>query len=319
MKYQEALKSLQYGRDNKYVLIGSEPYFKEQFLKAAKAFYPAEEFLVFSPDSWEEALGHLYSGSLFGDGTVVLRDFNKMKPEKFEPMLNDVPGRIIMSITEGANVRSRIMSKIISKSTEVECNKLKEFGKEYPLWITSKISSAGYGADGEAVDTLYMRVGPNLFSLSNELKKLFIYKDNDRQINKTDVERVVSHTAIGSSYDTLYCLLRHDVSGALKILDPYLKNYTDYTELVHFLGHYMEKIYRILLLHEDKFSADSISEVIGIPRFIVKTRYLPRALALGKSKIANYMDKISALEIDLRRTLLNKRVIFERFIFNFSS
>jgi DNA polymerase-3 subunit delta len=195
---------------------------------------------------------------------------------------------------------------------------MREYGTDYPLWISSKISDGGYTKREGVESAIFSKVGPDMFSLSNELSKLFIFKSETKDISLDDVNSVVSLTATKSSFDILDCLLKKDIAGALHCLESYSRIQDNYIELVSFLSHYMEKVYRILLLRDNKMTPEDIADIIGLPRYILKTKYLPKAVILGKSFVSNKMDQLCKLDAQLRKFKGNKKIIVENFILKFS-
>jgi DNA polymerase III delta subunit len=113
-------------------------------------------------------------------------------------------------------------------------------------------------------------------------------------------------------------LLNNNIVEALRCLDSYSMVQDNNVELVSFLYTYMEKMYRILLLKDEKVPPNDIASIVGIPRFLLTTRYLPKALAFGKNFIMEKINYICDLEVQLRKFKGNKRILIERFLFKFS-
>lgn len=316
MKYQDGLRILKKGEDNRFILSGSEPFLKYQFIEKALSLNSEKRPLFFYENSWQEAVESISTESLFGNRLIILFDFDKMHPEKFDGFIDKTGDKVIMSLSEKAK-KTRILTKFVSISISVTCNKMREYGKDYPNWISSVAMSFGYMMKKESEDIIYSMVGPNMFSIYNELKKIFLYKGENKDIYPEDVYLVVSKTAISSSYDFLNNLLNKDIEGALRTFNSYYKNHLKLGELVYFLFMYFEKIYRMILLREDGLTVDDISDIIGIPKFLVRSLYLPKAVSLGKKKIEQSLNKISELEINLRKFNGDKKVLIEHFIMCF--
>jgi len=318
MRYQDGLTSLKFKRDTRFLLTGDEPYLKQMFIKAAHLVYRGWELLDFYPDNESEALSSLNSGGLFDGRLVVLHDFNKMNIKKFTDFIDSPQDCIIFIITEGYEGSSRHMTTVTSKAAVIECNKMRWYGNDYPLWITSKILDGGYTKRDGVESAIFSKVGPDMFSLSNEISKLFLFKNETKDIGMGDVDSVISLTSTKSSFDILDCLLKRDISGALHCLESYSRIQDNYIELVSFLSLYMEKVYRILLLRDSKTTPEDIADIVGLPRYLLKTKYLPKAVVLGKSFVADKMDHLCKLDVQLRKFKGNKKIIVENFFYKFS-
>lgn len=318
MKFQDAVRDLKFKRSTRFVLSGPEYYLKEQFIQAARAAYSGSQFHMLYPDMQEEARDVLQGEGFFGDRVVVLRQFNDMKMDLFIPMLEkSSKDCVILVLSEGAT-KTKSLTKVISLSTEVECNRMREYGDDYPMWISAKASERGFVMREQAEFRLYDRTGPNMYAIINELKKLFIYRGDAGVVTADDVSRVVSETSVSTNYSILECLLKKDIAGALKGFDSYCRIHDNLMELVSFLGTYLEKLYRMVLMREKKFSERDIGGILGIPEYLVRTRYLPKALSIGLDVLGLRISALCELDIRMRQFRGEKRRLMEAFFFRFA-
>jgi hypothetical protein len=77
-------------------------------------------------------------------------------------------------------------------------------------------------------------------------------------------------------------------------------------------------MYKILLLNEEKMSPDDIGAILNIPGFLIKTRYLPRVLNLGKVRLAKYLSRLSSLDSKIK-LFPDKKIPIFSFIFSLNS
>lgn len=314
MKYQDAIKALKQKKSNVFTLTGEELYLKERFIEMALLIHKDKEVFLFDDDSEKEALEYISMRGLFGARVIVVRYFDKMSTGKFEEILKRSNDVIILSMTY-KETRVRPLMRIISSSINVECPKMKQYGSEFPVWIGSKASDIGCQLEEGCADKILSYVGPDMFTISNELKKLKLYS---LRVSKEDVDRVVSRTAITTVYHIINNVLRKNVSGALRVLDDYERTHDNYIELIAFLWAYFEKMYRIILLHESDMGVADISKVVGLPQFFIRTIYLPGVRSLGKNKITEYLNSICEMDARVRVFKANKKIVLENFIESFA-
>lgn len=317
MKYREATSLLKFKREKNFSLVGGEQFLKEAFIKHAQSVYPEYEPVIYDPGQDSEALDTLMSGSLFSKPLIILRDFDKMKVVKFEEPIKSIDGCLIMSFSEKADLKSRAITKILSHSTSVECDPLKEYGQDYPIWIRTHASDVGYEIDDGADTLLYSKVGPSLFSISNEMEKLFLMKGN-KKISADDVNKYVSLTATSTAYELFEAFLKRDVRAALEAFDSYSKSQDNFIEIITFISKYLEKMLRILLLREEKMGDNDIASIIGIPLFLIRSKYLPKITVLGKDFISAKIDSLCRLDAHLRSFRGDKKILIDRYILSFS-
>jgi len=314
MKFNEAIKELEYHRGNRYILAGEELYLKELFVSIAKKIYP-NHISLFPED--EESIKNAFCSDFFeGEKLVILYHFEEMKQIEFKNLLKSYSGALIALVSEEVNLKLNVITNMFSFCTPVSCGKMSEYGPDYPAWLISKASERNYLFIDDAESLMYRKVGPDMLILSNEIEKLILYKENSKTITPDDVEKVVTCTAMGSTYEILDNILRKDVVKSFKSLDLYLKNNDDLGELVYFLSHYFEKLYRMLLMSEEKMTPESIAGILNMHPFLIKTRYLPRAQEFGKNLIAQCLDNLCQVDVGLR-TLSCKKILIDKFIFSF--
>jgi len=317
MKYQQSLSTLRFKRSKKFALIGAETYLKEHFINNARIVYPDDEMVKVYPENQEEACDILSSQGLFNDGLLVMCQFDKMKTTAFEEITADYGGCLIMSFSPKANIRTRSMTKILTDTVIVECKKLREYGNDYPIWIKSQITDSGFECEPDVDNLLFAKIGPSMTSLSNELEKLYLLKEKGEVITLDEVKKHVSVTSSSTAFEIFENLMRRDTLKALEGFNSYTRNRTTFIDMVGFLGTYLEKMYRMLLLKESKYDVADIADIIGIPKFLVQTKYMPKALAFGKHGISAKINALCSLDVQLRLFRGDKRILFEKFILDF--
>jgi DNA polymerase III delta subunit len=316
MKYSQALSVLSIKQENKFILYGPEYYLKKYFVDVVRKTYP-DSRTFFSSDQ-EEVLSLIGSYSFFEKPFLIIINFNEMDVQRFEKVIKSYKNGYVIVLADKANIKSRAMTNIISGSALIECNKLKEYGEDYPLWIRSCITSAGYKAPEGIEDLIFSRVGPSMSSIASELDKLFIVKYEEKMITENDIEFYVSNTSRSTAFDLFESLLRKDINKALKSFYSYTKNNSTFVDVIAFLSSYFEKIYRMLLLRDKKMDPNDIADIIGLPAFIVRTKYMPRAQSMGKREIASKFNDLCELDARIRLFKGDKKVLLEKFILSFS-
>jgi len=317
MRFNEAIQQLKFKREKKFALVGEEPYLKSHFIKASKAFNKEIEFLEFWPDSENDTVNAL-SDSLFSERLVIIHHVDEMKLDRLTSAIKGSDHTVIAVFSDEANTKTRGASTLLGVCSAVQCVPMKEYGAEYPTWMESKISNAGYIADNGVVQEIYSRIGPDLSTLSNELNKLFLLKEETKHLEMNDVNQAISVTATRTAYDILEGLMRQDVSLALASFQSYSGSRDTYVEIIAFLFAYVEKMYRMILLRDRKHSVEAIADILGLPKFLVSSKYLPKALKFGKGFLIKQMGALCDLDLKVRSFKGNKGVLVENFMYGFA-
>lgn len=317
MKFKAALSALQYKKSSRFVLIGKEEYFKWKFMKCAEMLYP--DIMTMNPEDSSEINGILNSESLFDNSALILNDFDKMDIKSFEKLILAYDGLVILNLTHNANTRSRFLSTVLSKMILVECDGLRSYGSDFPVWIGSIITDFNFTYEEGVEDEIFIRIGPQMFAIYYEIKKLILLKSDEKHITISDVRDYTSFTAKSTAFELFENLMKKDIKKSLESFNSYTKNKSTFIDVIGFLGSYFERVYKMLLLKEEKLNENDIATIIGIPRFLVKTKYLPKALSFGKNAIADKINSLCDIDAQVRIFKGDKRILMEKFIMDFAN
>jgi DNA polymerase III delta subunit len=318
MKYNEALKEISFNKSKKFSLIGDEKYLKDQFKSYFISKHENASIMSYYPGDELDIKSSLYSSGLFEERLIVLNYFDLMKNKDMLDLIQQFEDFILLTFSDNVNLKSSIISSILSYTTPVQCNKMPEYGSDYPTWIINYASNKGYTFIDSSEDLLYLKVGPDLLTITNEFSKLMIYKKETKIIFPEDIEKVVVNSAVGSTFSILDNILRKDIVKTLSLIEYYLKN-EEPMELVWFLGRYFEKLYRLLLLDQQKVNVEGIADIIGIPAFLIRSRYMSRSKSIGRSVLGKWLEGTVTLEAKMRTFKGDKKVLLNNFIISLVS
>lgn len=120
---------------------------------------------------------------------IIVKEAQNLKGlEEFEAYLEKpVPTTIMVICYKKDKVDKRTrFYKALSKHIVFESKKL--YDNELPAWIEQYLKQRGYSISQRSASLIADSLGSDLGKIANELDKLMINKDDDRQITDTDVE-----------------------------------------------------------------------------------------------------------------------------------
>ena len=192
MTYQNALRQLRFNKARIFSLIGPEDFLKRVFIEEVRKVYSGYELYT---DMEGMHLGFIENK------IVLLKDLMEVK--ELMPKLDGYDGVAIFSFSSATNLKSKDVSMVLSKSCVVECGRLRGYGDDYPLWIMSRMIDAGYEYQDGVEKELFLKIGPDMAALDNELYKLYAVKSDNKKILIDDVDRYVPTKALKSAFDIL--------------------------------------------------------------------------------------------------------------------
>jgi DNA polymerase-3 subunit delta len=120
---------------------------------------------------------------------IIVKEAQNLKSlEEFEAYLEKpVPSTILIICYKKDKVDKRTkFYKALAKHVVFESKKL--YDNELPAWIESYLKQRGFSISQRSANLIADSLGSDLGKIANELEKLMINKDGDKQITDTDVE-----------------------------------------------------------------------------------------------------------------------------------
>ena len=189
-----------------------------------------------------------------------------------------------------------------------------EFNKEIDIKSTIKSLFDDYKIDNESINLLIDRVGNDFYLLENEITKIKLYKNEDKNITKNDILLLTTKNINTDIFNLIENIINKDIDNA----------YFEYKEIVKIeepikilimLANQFRIIYQAKELYKKGLTEGEISSYIGIHPYRIK-------LALNKSrnyeskKILKYLYNLSNIDIDIKSGKIDPNLALELFILN---
>jgi len=293
----------------KMLLRVKEPFLVYDFIEKLKGLYPDQECIICQ--DFEELSQKFHRGSLFSESSCILVLWNFIKEDIpfIEHLLYIETDDIIVLVQRETLPKNKLYTQITTEFSEIKLEQLNE--KACVSWLTSYMKDKGLSFDSDIPDYLVQNLGKDLFTLTNEVKKLG-YASSEGRIN-VDLSRQVLTTSQDVKYfDLMERFYKRRFVGVLqefRKVDVY-----SYTKLLFFMISQIERMYKVAIYKEQNFSREEIADLLGIPVFIVKTKILPVLSSYSKIKLLMVLDLFNELDFKLRSSKLPKDLLFESYI-----
>ena len=127
---------------------------------------------------------------------VVLRGAERWSADDWREVLAYLeapsPGTCLVFVANQLDRRLAASKAILRTARVVECRRPKE--RELPGWAQRLARDAGLKLDGRTVESILLRVGPDLQLLYQEIQKLRVHAGEDGAVTLEDVEALVGET-----------------------------------------------------------------------------------------------------------------------------
>jgi DNA polymerase III delta subunit len=295
-------------KNNKKFLIScADPFLAEIFINECMSVY--SDYELKKCHSSGEFVDTLNGGSLFDSNKkiICLMCLSDDNIQDIEPFLDYDVEDVIILVESGTLKKNKGYIKIKSEYSYQKLEKIPE--RDCRSWLYTYMIKEGLKFAPEVPAFIISKRGSDLRSLTNEVKKL-------KYLNREITENLCSNIICDADSTDFFKFI--DNFGHKRISESLLDfNKVDeskYTQLLHFMIGHVEKLYKIAIYRSQKKTAEEISDLIGLPKFILQTKYFTSISIYSKIKLLKILDLLNDLDLKLRLSKFDNKLIFESYL-----
>lgn len=290
-----------------YLLYGTEQFLIEQELKKIIKKYKIDEISItkydLSIDSLKNILDDSMTISLFEENKMIIVNnaniFNRGKSDDnidslVQYLANPNPNTIIIFINPNATVDT---TKKITKLIK-EKGILKELNTSNPVDMIKDICT-DYKIDRESINLLINRVGNNMSIVENELRKLMLYKIDDKTITKEDIINLTSVNIDTDIFKFIDHIIQKEKDMAMKIYAEMIKQGEEPIKIIALLASKFRLMYQATELTRSGYSQQDIANTLSVHIYPVKLA-IQAGLKYNSKLLLKYLDKLADLDISIK-------------------
>ena len=255
--------------------------------------------------------------SLFGDKKIVIVDNANMftgttskDSEEIENYLNQInENTILIFIVHNDKLDSR---KKITKLIK-EKGKIKEFNDELDSVSLVRKLFKNYNIEYNTIKLLIDRVGNNPLILQNEINKIKIYKDNDKNITNEDILNLTAKLIEIDIFKLIDYIVKKDKEKALELYYEMLKMNEEPIKIVVILANQFRIMYQSKELLKKGYSEKDIASILKIHPYRVKLA-IQNSRNYTSETLLKYLNDLANIDIGIKTGTLNKDLALELFI-----
>lgn len=253
-------------------------------------------------------LSEMNRGDLFGTEPMVLilRGLTDDAVRAIAPLLDYKTEDIIALVEQSTLKKVKPYQKIKSECAFLKLESLP--ARSCKKWLTEYMVSQRVRYTTDIPGYLIERSGTDLPTLAHEVKKLRLLS-KDEPVTENMCATVASVNPGANSYEFVDSFIHKRTKKMLqemaKLEEPQL------IPLLHFILNYLERLYKISIYRSQKRNSGEISDLIGIPKFIIQTKYLTALSVFPRGKLLKLFDLLNDLDLQLRLSKWNRKALFE--------
>ena len=218
----------------------------------------------------------------------------------------------IILISDKIDARKKSYKLFKDNFSIIEADKSND--SDLSKYIVDRIKDNGYKIDNYNVEYLLSKIGTDINNINNELDKLFIYKSDDKNINREDIDLLVFNNIDNVIYEFTNAILDNDMDKVKLMYDKFMLDNVGVDYLISTIASSLRVSLIIKLLNNKNMTNSEIAKVIGKKEFFVK-KSLDRLYRYTVNDLENFIVNLAIIDRNLKNGKDNVGR-FDLFLFN---
>ncbi len=255
--------------------------------------------------------------SLFADKKIIIVDnaniftalINKDTDILIEYLNQINPNTTLIFIVHNDKIDSRKkITKLIKK-----IGTIKEFNDDLNPLNIIKEKFKDYNIDQKTINLFLNRVGSNPLIIKNEIKKIKLYKNNDKTITENDIINITTKKIDIDIFKLIDYIIKKDKEKALELYEEMLKANEEPIKIIVILANQFRIMYQSKELLKKGYTEKDIASTLKIHPYRVKLA-IQNSRNYSNKTLLKYLNNLADIDIGIKTGSLNKDNALELFI-----
>ena len=207
--------------------------------------------------------------------------------------------------------RKKIVKELKKNSTVIEAQKKENYNLNN--YILDYVNKNGYKMSKNACIKLIERAGNNLSNLISECDKIFLYKDDEKNITEEDIENLVFKNIEDNIFELTNAVMNKDKKKIINIYKDLILMGEEEIKLIVMLANQFRMILQVKLMVKNGYKERDMATIIKEHPYRVK---LAMQSNFKINELENYLIKLEELDYSIKSGKLDKSFGFEMFLLN---
>jgi DNA polymerase III delta subunit len=303
------------------VSFGAEDYFLDQDLARARAWSDRSVVQLNGEGLTDAQLVSVCEEIPYDDSkrVVILDSAEKTKGDKRLRAYIEAKDLRDESTVLVAIVRSEKLPEVwnlaAKKGKLLEHKKLKTWdnNNEVIKWVETEARNLKLVLDKGVPQLLFQFVGPNLWKLSNELRKLTLLVGENGHVGRDQLKLTIAPSPSAEPFQVAEAAVAKDVRKAMDTLSTVYRNMGDeaHVPITFSLIKQIEKFVVARDLLDKGTSEEDIASVLGMHPWRCKTVFMPAVQKHKMKDLVAHMTRLRKLDADVKGAARSKRTLVE--------
>ena len=205
--------------------------------------------------------------------------------------------------------RKKIVKELKKLSKVVECKKIENYNLNN--YLENYIKDKGYNITSKNIDLIISIAGVDLANLINEIDKLLIYKDTDKNISSDDIKSLICINIEDNIFALTNAIMNNQKEKIMKIYKDLISMGEDEIKLIATLANQFRLLLQVKLMKNNGYSDNEMISILKEHPYRIK---LAKNSLFSEEKLKDKILKLSELDYKIKSGNLDKNLGFELFL-----
>lgn len=205
--------------------------------------------------------------------------------------------------------RKKIVKELKKLSKVVECKKIENYNLN--SYLENYIKDKGYIITSKNIDLIISIAGLDLANLINEIDKLLIYKDTDKNISEDDIKNLICVNIEDNIFALTNAIMNNQKEQIIKIYKDLISMGEDEIKLVATLANQFRLLLQVKLMKNNGYSDNEMISTLKEHPYRIK---LAKNSLFSEDKLKDKILKLSELDYKVKSGNIDKNLGLELFL-----
>lgn len=295
--------------NNLYLIIGEDSklidFYLLEILNKIKFVEDNKIIYDMNTNNLNDVLDEASMISLFSSTKVIIGnnfDISKLSDNEID-YLSKYVGNInkdVYIILIASKVDARLKSyKIFKDNFKIIDTSKSDNSSDIYNYVINIINEKNYKVNKYDIEYFISKVGNDINNIKLELDKLFIYKEDDKTIDKEDIDLLIIDNIDNVIYEFTNAVIEKNIQKVSYMYNNFKKENVSIDYLISSLANVFRQILIIKMLYNEGKSNFEIAKVIGKKEFYVK-KMLERIYVYSEEDIENLIIRLAKIDYEYK-------------------
>lgn len=205
--------------------------------------------------------------------------------------------------------RKKIVKELKKLSKVVECKKIENYNLN--SYLENYIKDKGYIITSKNINLIISIAGLDLANLINEIDKLLIYKDTDKNISEDDIKNLICVNIEDNIFALTNAIMNNQKEKIIKIYKDLISMGEDEIKLIATLANQFRLLLQVKLMKNNGYSDNEMISTLKEHPYRIK---LAKNSFFGEDKLKDKILKLSELDYKIKSGNIDKNLGLELFL-----